>query len=97
MAANLADGITPEIVRRFHREILNLRNTPDLARALFRRMPDVYAQVLPGLKSGRTAGADAIYFVIGPEKQFSAWEDYLKSVEGAGARLYRLYPRDFWM
>jgi hypothetical protein len=97
MAANLADGVTPEIVRRFHREILNLRNTPDLARVLFRRMPDVYAQLLPGLKSGKTAGADAIYFVIGPEKQFAAWEEYLKAVEGAGARFYRLYPRDFWM
>ena len=95
MAANLADGVTPEIVSRFHREILNLRNTPDLAGLLFKRMQDVYAQVLPGLKSGKTP-EDAIYFVIGPEKQFVAWEEYLKSVEGGGVRFYRLYPRDFW-
>ena len=59
------------------------------------RMQDVYAQVLPGLKSGKTP-EDAIYFVIGPEKQFVAWEEYLKSVEGGGVRFYRLYPRDFW-
>ena len=97
MAANLADGMTPEIVSRFHREILNLRKTPDLANVLFKRMQDVYAQVLPGLKSGKSAGAEAIYFVIGPEKQFVAWEEYLKAVEGAGVRFYRLYPRDFWM
>jgi hypothetical protein len=96
MAANLADGVTPEIVSRFHREILSLRNTPELAGTLFKRMQDVYAQVLPGLKKGKTA-EDPIYFVIGPEKQFAAWEEYLKSVEGAEVRFYRLYPRDFWM
>jgi Zn-dependent M16 (insulinase) family peptidase len=97
MAANLADGVTPEIVSRFHREILNLRKTPDLAGVLFKRMQDVYAPVLPGLKSRKSAGTDAIYFVIGPEKQFVAWEEYLKSFEGEGVRFYRLYPRDFWM
>ena len=97
MAANLADGVTPEIVSRFHREILELRKTPDLGGVLFKRMQDVYAQVLPGLKTGKTAAPDAIYFVIGPEKQFVAWEEYLKSSEGEGVRFYRLYPRDFWM
>jgi hypothetical protein len=39
----------------------------------------------------------AIYFVIGPERQLDLYEAYLKSVEGADGRLYRLYPRDFWM
>jgi Zn-dependent M16 (insulinase) family peptidase len=39
---------------------------------------------------------DGIYFVIGPERQFSAWEEYLKSVEGPATKVYRLYPRDFW-
>jgi Zn-dependent M16 (insulinase) family peptidase len=96
MAANLADGLTPEIVARFHREILNLRNTPNLAAELFKRMPNVYAPLLPGL-GGTKSVKDGIYFVIGPEKQFAAWEEYLKSVEGPGAKFYRLYPRDFWM
>jgi len=27
----------------------------------------------------------------------SAYENYLKSVEGTDTKLYRLYPRDFWM
>jgi hypothetical protein len=97
MAANLADGLTPEIVTRFHREILNLRNTPNLAADLFKRMPNVYSQVLPGLGSPKTSIADGIYFVIGPEKQLAAWEVYLQSVEGADTKFYRLYPRDFWM
>jgi Zn-dependent M16 (insulinase) family peptidase len=97
MAANLADGVTPEIVSRFHREILNLRNTPDLANVLFKRMQDVYAPLLPGLKPRSSATADGIYFVIGPEKQFAAWEEYLRAVEGPAVKFYRLYPRDFWM
>jgi Zn-dependent M16 (insulinase) family peptidase len=97
MAANLADGITPEIVSRFHREILNLRKTPDLANVLFKRMQDVYAPLLPGLKARASAAPEGIYFVIGPERQFAAWEEYLKAVEGPAVRLYRLYPRDFWM
>ena len=97
IAANLADGLTPEVVTRFHREILNLRNTPDLAAELFRRMPDIYAQVLPGLGASKSSVKDGIYLVIGPEKQLAAWEEYLKSVEGPGVKLYILYPRDFWM
>jgi Zn-dependent M16 (insulinase) family peptidase len=97
IAANLADGLTPEIVARFHREILNLRNTPNLAAELFKRMPNVYAPVLPGLGGSKSSARDAIYFVIGPEKQFAAWEEYLKAVEGPTVKFYRLYPRDFWM
>jgi Zn-dependent M16 (insulinase) family peptidase len=97
IAANLADGLTPEIVARFHREILNLRNTPDLAADLFKRMPNIYAQVLPGLGPSKSSVPDGIFFVIGPEKQLAAWEDYLKSVESPDTKLYRLYPRDFWM
>ena len=41
--------------------------------------------------------AGSNYFVIGPEKQMTAYEAYLKSAEGADTKLYRLYPRDFWM
>ena len=97
MAANLADGVTPEIVTRFHREILSLRNAPNLADELFKRMPNVYAQVLPGLGPTKASIKDGIFFVIGPEKQLAAWEAYLQSVEGQGTKFYRLYPRDFWM
>src|SRR5688572_14008059 len=97
MAANLADGITPEIVSRFHRAILQLRSDPNLAGVLFKRIETVYAPVLPGLQGRTSSTPDAIYFVIGPEKQFTAWEEYLKAVEGPAVKFYRLYPRDFWM
>jgi len=97
MAANLADGLTPEIVARFHAEILKLRSAPDLAEELYRRMPRVYARVLPGMGVKASEIEDAVFFVIGPEKQFEAWEEYLRSVEGPDVKVYRLYPRDFWM
>ena len=53
--------------------------------------------VLPGLGPKVSTVRDGVYFVIGPEKQFAAWEEYLKSIEGADTVVYRLYPRDFWM
>ena len=97
IAANLADRLTPEIVTRFHKGVLDLRSSPDLAAELFRRMPQLYGTVLPGLGVKASEVNDGVYVVIGPEKQFAAWEEYLQSVEGPGTKLHRLYPRDFWM
>jgi len=97
MAQNLADGLTPEIVSRFHKQVLELRSTGDLTAELYRRKDAVSSAVLPGLGVKVSTVEDGIYFVIGPEKQVAAWEEYLKSVEGADTVVYRLYPRDFWM
>ena len=97
MANDLADGLTPEIVTRFHQAVLDLRNSPDLNAELFRRMNGQYGKVLPGMGVKAKDVAGGVYFVIGPEKQLAAYEDYLKHPEGAGVRLHRLYPRDFWM
>ena len=97
IAADLADGITPAVVRRFQKAILELRQRPRLAEELFRRMPTVYATILPGMGERVDDVAGGVYFVIGPEKQLEAYEQYLKSVEGPGTTLFRLYPRDFWL
>jgi Zn-dependent M16 (insulinase) family peptidase len=97
MAADLADGLTPDMVRDFRRAILSLRSTPNLSEELYNRMGKVYARVLPGYEGRMRDVTGGIYFVIGPEKQFNAYEGYLKTVEGADARLFRIYPRDFWM
>ena len=97
MAADLADGLTPEVVSRFRRAILELRRKPNLADELYKRMEQTYARVLPGYGVKAKDVQGGIYFVIGPEKQFGLYEDYLKSVEGTDTRVYRLYPRDFWM
>ncbi|HEX3253853.1 MAG TPA: hypothetical protein VHS05_30740 [Pyrinomonadaceae bacterium] len=97
MASNMADGITPEVVSRFRRAILEARKIPDLSAQLYQRKDKVYERVFPGygMKGKDITGRN--FFVIGPEKQMAAYEAYLKSVEGADTQLYRLYPRDFWL
>ncbi|HKS29965.1 MAG TPA: hypothetical protein VJS44_19240 [Pyrinomonadaceae bacterium] len=97
MASDLADGVTPDAVRRFRQAVLALRTTPNLADELYKRMGDVYARVLPGYGVKARDVKGGVFYVLGPEKQLKAYEDYLKSVEGTDARLYRIYPRDYWM
>ena len=97
MAANLADGVTPDVVSRFRRAVLELRKLPNLAEELYKRKDKVYGRVLPGfnVKGADVAGAN--YFAIGAERQMTAYEAYLKSSEGADTKLYRIYPRDYWI
>jgi Zn-dependent M16 (insulinase) family peptidase len=97
MAADLADGITPEVVSRFRRAILALRGTPNLAGQLYDRMAPTIGRVLPGYGPSTSKVEGGIYFVIGPEQQLQRYEEYLKSIEGPSARLYPIYPRDYWM
>lgn len=97
MANDLADGLTPDAIRRFRRAVLSLRTMPALADELFKRMENVYARILPGYGTRAGDVQGGVFYVIGPDKQLNAYEEYLKTVEGEGARLYRLYPRDYWM
>ncbi len=96
MAADLADGLSPEVVTRFHRAILEIRRMPGLAENLHRRMLRVYGQVLPGFGT-KNAVDGGNFLVIGPEAQMVKYEAYLKQVEGVDTTLVRVYPRDFWM
>ena len=91
IASDLTEGQPPAQVRRFRESILALRNDPKLAELLFARKDAVYAQMLPGYDPNAPQVPGAIYFAIGADKQLDAWEGYLK------AKLYRLYPRDYWM
>jgi hypothetical protein len=97
MAADIADGTPPEAVRRFRQGLLDLRKTANLSDELFKRMNTVYARILPGLGAKASGVEGGVFYVIGPEKQLTAYEQYLKTVEGADARLYRIYPRDYWI
>jgi len=97
MASNMADQITPEVVSRFRRAILDARKMPDLSTELYRRKDQVFERVFPGYGKRGKDIAGGNFFVIGPEKQMAAYEAYLKSVEGPETKLYRLYPRDFWL
>jgi Zn-dependent M16 (insulinase) family peptidase len=97
MAADIADGTPPDAVRKFRQGLLNLRNMPNLSDELFKRMNTVYARILPGLGAKASGVEGGVFYVIGPEKQLTAYEQYLKTVEGPDARLYRIYPRDYWI
>lgn len=94
MAANLADQLTPDVVRAFRTRVLAAAKRPDLADVLFARMKQVYGKVLPGYGK---PDPSSIYFVIGPEKQMAAYQEYLRAAVGKDAILHRLYPRDFWI
>ena len=97
MANDLADNQTPDQVRRFRASILELRKDPNLGNTLFDRKDAVYGRMLPGYNVKGSSVPNAIYFAIGPDKQLDAWEAYLKNAEGAETKLWKLYPRDFWM
>jgi hypothetical protein len=84
-------------VARFRQGVLALRQRPDLTKELFRRLPAVYGTILPGFGIRAEDVPGGVYFVIGPEKQLNAYEEYLKSVEGPETRLFWLYARDFWL
>nr|MBA2733745.1 hypothetical protein [Acidobacteriota bacterium] len=43
MAADLADGMTPEVIARFRKAILELRRKPNLSDELYKRMEQAYA------------------------------------------------------
>jgi Zn-dependent M16 (insulinase) family peptidase len=88
MAADLADGLTPDTVRAFRSHVLELAKRPHLEDDLFKRMPAVYGKVLPGYGK---LDKDGVYFAIGPEKQLAAYQEYLHGP------LHRVYPRDFWI
>ena len=95
MAANLVDGLTPDVVRSFREKILALSKRPDFAAALASRKDDIHARVLPGY--GKALSPGGVYMVIGPAKQLDAYQDYLHAAVGKDATLHRLYPRDFWV
>jgi Zn-dependent M16 (insulinase) family peptidase len=105
MAANLVDGITPDAVRNFREAVLELSTkpglydelqTPDLYDELRARMLPVYGRVLPGIDPPGGSVDGSLYFIIGPEKQFQSFEEYLRGTEGE-TTVHRLHPRDYWI
>ncbi|MFT3679047.1 MAG: hypothetical protein QM791_02170 [Ferruginibacter sp.] len=97
MASDIADGLSPALVRRFRQAILKLRATPGLMTEVYKRKDAVYEKILPGYAAAMKDIPGGNYFVIGNEKQMAAYETYLQSKDGPGTKLYRLYPRDYWM
>jgi hypothetical protein len=96
MAADLADSLGPERVRAYRQQVLDLRKEPGLAAQLAGRMERVYGQVLAGYGPPLAQSRDGVFFLIGPEEQFKALEEYLAVAE-TPQTVSRLYPRDFWL
>jgi hypothetical protein len=94
MASNLVDGLTPDVQKAFRTKVIAAAKDPQLADKLFGRMEKVYGKVLPGYGS---PDPTSINFVIGPDKQLTAYQEYLKAAVGKDATLHRLYARDFWI
>jgi hypothetical protein len=100
IAADLADGQPPQLVQRFRQTMLELRRDPKLVDKLFERKDRVHASLLPGYAPTGLDTAAGSFMVIGPERQLSAWEQYLQAAPAPGAQtsaMQRLYARDFWM
>jgi Zn-dependent M16 (insulinase) family peptidase len=98
MAADLADNLTPDQVRKFRQSILELRKDPNLGAKLFDRKDAVYARFIPGYDPAVKASSipGGVFMVIGPDRQLDLYSEYLKTSD-PDARLYKLYPRDFWL
>jgi hypothetical protein len=91
LAADLADDWGPEVVKAFRQNLLRLRQRPELDAELYARMDAMYGAVLPGYSDGLKRGEASTFYVIGPDKQIAAWEEYV------GEPVVRLYPRDYWV
>ena len=99
MAEDLADGITPDSIRAFRGKLAALRTRKDLPETLFGRMAAVYGSILPGYPGGPAPAdvKDGVFFVIGPDAQLDAYQQYLQTAVGKNAVVARLYPRDYWV
>ena len=97
IAADLADGVTPALVRDFRARLRALHRRPDFAATLFARQEAVVGRLLPGYGASSSKTKGAVFFVVGPEAQLASYESYLRKVEGASTVLHRLYPRDYWI
>jgi len=96
MAADLADDITPEMVKSFRQKVLAQKDQKRLYGELNSRMESVYGPVLIGYGPPLSESEEGTFFLIGPEPQFKSLEEYIEATEGKQA-VYRLYPRDFWL
>lgn len=112
MASDWADGITPDRIRTFKEALLDLRRrwqdpSEDRATGMIMRegglldqvadrLPEVVGPVVPGYGSPADERRGSVNMLIGPTTQIEDYEAHLSAHE-PGARLLRIYPRDFWI
>jgi hypothetical protein len=52
--------------------------------------------VIPELGGAGPLPEGALYFTTGPEAAIAAYEKEIVRARGEGAKVLRLWPRDFW-
>jgi hypothetical protein len=77
MAADLADGFTPERVASFREKVLSVRDREHLFGTLKEHMPQAYGPVLIGYGPTLASSKNANFFLIGPKQQFKSLEDFV--------------------
>jgi hypothetical protein len=96
MAVDLAEGRSPERVQAFRERLLALRSRPGLAEAIHAAQIPALGKVVPSLAGPGPLPDGALYFVTGPETAIQAYEKEIVAARGAGTKVLRLWPRDFW-
>jgi hypothetical protein len=93
MAIDLGEGLTPERMQRFSQTLLQLRRDPQLLERLRAALPRVVATVTLGPEHRAVqSAAQAVFFVIAPERQLAELEGDIP-----GKHLPRVWPADFWL
>jgi hypothetical protein len=95
IADDLTDGVTPEKVKRFREAMLALRREPDLSKEIFGRVDAAYGRMLPEYGPKARDVPEAVYYMIGGDKQFGALDADVQAHEDE--HVYKLYPRDYWL
>jgi len=96
MAADLADGNTPERIRAFRARLLALRGQPGLAEKMHARYVAAMGTVIPSLTPTAPPVPGALEFVVASDSHVTDYEKELQHMLGASAKVTRLWPRDFW-
>ena len=95
MAANLTDGLTPDLVKAWKTLLISAARDKDALTRIREKMPSALGNVLPGYGAKVSAAKGATDFLVGPDELLSKYEAYLKA-QGECESIVRLYPRDFW-
>lgn len=95
-AEDLVDGDVPERVRKYREAVLAL-DRATLWQKMAPRLVASAGKVLPGIGPRSRDAAGAVMVAIAPEPLLARWEGWVQEHEGGGERVYRVYPRDFWL
>jgi len=96
-ADDLVDGDGPEVVARWRRAVLALREAPGLWERMRPHVVPMTGRVLPGVGPRSREVPEPNFLVIAPEALLARWEGWVRDREGPDEQVHRLYPRDFWI